>query len=771
MNPGICSTSSCMRRDVFRYAAESAPSRRWVLKMTTTSVGFFTLRYGTYLCSRPIRGRYWARGGMGCPLWPTLPAVLRAVHEFQSGPRFIHSADLHVDEALGQGDGAHDILGQVGRDSGCPLRPRDPEAPIWRESVFPRQEPSGQVRASPNERVDHVDAAVQPFADCHALWKSAQQSNIVMRRMDHDHDEALFDPELLRQRFRRRTRGHRRGLAPSATEHVLARARQVSGIEYLFRFLGAQDALLDDELLDRLPGQARLLCDFCGFLVTDDWVQLRRDCGTRLRVALEDIYVRGDSIDALVREDARDVREELDVLLDSLRHDRHHRRQIEVRMGVCDRDRHVIADHRDADLHDGLGDHGVDFTRHDRGAGLDRGEVQLPQPRVGSGSEPAQLVRDLHHRIRDGADRAARFHERISGRLRLEMVLRDPELRVGCGTDLLDDATREVWVRVNSRADGGAANREFGERGPRSGHPPNPVIDLGLVPGELLAESDRSGVHQVGPSGLDDRIEFLCLFREAVLQVSQGRQQALVDFEQGGDVDRRRDDVVRGLARVHVVVRMDGAFLPEWMAQDLVRAVPDHLVRVHVRRGPAPGLEDVQWEVRVQRAIHHLLTRLDDRFADLVVEQSEFCVRLGTRHLDQAEGVDEPPAEADSADRKILDRSLSLDAPIRVFWDFDLPQKVSLDAELRHSNAPPCGQSPRGINIANESVCTHGSGPSETTRDSPGAGPRRGPVFEGAMGSGSVDGGASPDIRTSVVLRRPDYSLTGEASRSCYCER
>src|SRR5207249_6542233 len=28
--------------------------------------GFFTLRYGTYLCSRPIRGRYWERGGMGC---------------------------------------------------------------------------------------------------------------------------------------------------------------------------------------------------------------------------------------------------------------------------------------------------------------------------------------------------------------------------------------------------------------------------------------------------------------------------------------------------------------------------------------------------------------------------------------------------------------------------------------------------------------------------------------------------------------------------------
>src|SRR5207245_11363831 len=100
--------------------------------------------------------------------------------------------------------------------------------------------------------------------------------------------------------------------------------------------------------------------------------------------------------------------------------------------------------------------------------------------------------------------------ERIRGRLGLEMVLRDPELRVGCGADLLDDATREVWVRVNPRADRGPADREFGESGPRGGHPPDPVIDLRLVSGKLLAESDGRGVHQVGPSGLADRTDFPC---------------------------------------------------------------------------------------------------------------------------------------------------------------------------------------------------------------------------------------------------------------------
>src|SRR3989454_10709730 len=227
----------------------------------------------------------------------------------------------------------------------------------------------------------------------------------------------------------------------------------------------------------------------------------------------------------------------------------------------------------------------------------------------------------------------------------------------------------------------------------------------------------------MGPSGLDDWIEFLRLFREAVLQLAQGWQQALVDLQQRGDVNRRWDDVVRGLAHVHMVVRMDGAFLPERVAEDLVRTVRDHFVRVHVRRGPTASLEDVERELRVQLAVHHFLTRLDTRLADLVVEQAEFHVRLGARHLDQAESVDEPPAEADSADREVFDRSLSLDPPVCVFWDFDLPQEVFLDTELRHSNAPPCRQSPGGINIANEFVCTNGSGRPETTRGPPGAVP------------------------------------------------
>src|SRR3989442_2740308 len=270
MNPGICATSSCMRRDVFRYAPASAPSRRWVLKMTTTSVGSFTRRYDTSFRSQARSGHCRERAVKACPLRPTSPAVLRAVYEFQSGPRFIHGTDLHVDEALGQGGGAHDILGQVGRDSGCLLRPRDPEASIWRENFFPSQEPRFQVRASPNEGMDYVHAAVQPLPDCDALRKSTQEPLVIFRRMDDDHGEALFDPEFLRQRLRRGTGGHRRGPTSPPPPHVFCPARQGAPGRGPLPFPRGPRAPFHHQPPFPLLRPGRLPLDLLGVLLTHD---------------------------------------------------------------------------------------------------------------------------------------------------------------------------------------------------------------------------------------------------------------------------------------------------------------------------------------------------------------------------------------------------------------------------------------------------------------------------------------------------------------------
>src|SRR6266508_6267370 len=91
----------------------------------------------------------------------------------------------------------------------------------------------------------------------------------------------------------------RRHSPATAPEHVLARGRQVPRVQYLLRFLRAQDPFLDHELLDRLPGLPRLLRDLRRLLVPDDRVQPRCNRGARLRVPLQDVDVRADSVDAL----------------------------------------------------------------------------------------------------------------------------------------------------------------------------------------------------------------------------------------------------------------------------------------------------------------------------------------------------------------------------------------------------------------------------------------------------------------------------------------
>ena len=237
---------------------------------------------------------------------------------------------------------------------------------------------------------------------------------------------------------------------------------------------------------------------------------------------------------------------------------------------------------------------------------------------------------------------------------------------------------------VDPGPDRGPANRKFRQCGAARRDPPDAVVDLGLIPGELLAEADRGRVHQVRASRFHDRIELLSFLGETLFEFPEGGQEALIDLQERRDVDRRRDDIVRGLAHVGVVVRMDRPFLAERMAEDFVGPVRDDLVPVHVRRRPAARLEHVEGELGVELAVHHFLAGLDDRLPDLGIKQAELHVRLGRCHLDEPERVDEAAPEADPANGEVLDRSLGLRPPVRVFRDLELPQEVPLDAIVRH---------------------------------------------------------------------------------------
>ena len=180
----------------------------------------------------------------------------------------------------------------------------------------------------------------------------------------------------------------------------------------------------------------------------------------------------------------------------------------------------------------------------------------------------------------------------------------------------------ELGMRVEAGAGRGAAERDLAEPRQRVLDARDALAHLRGVAGELLAERDGDGVHPVRAARLDDVVELLRLRLERGGELLHRRQQVVRDLVERREVDGGREDVVRRLAHVHVVVRVDV----------LARERRDHLVRVHVRRGARAGLEDVDRELVVELAAGDpVAAAAAIRSALSRVEQPEVGVRRAQR--------------------------------------------------------------------------------------------------------------------------------------------
>ena len=105
-------------------------------------------------------------------------------------------------------------------------------------------------------------------------------------------------------------------------------------------------------------------------------------------------------------------------------------------------------------------------------------------------------------------------------------------------------------------------------------------------------------------------------------------------------------DVVRGLAHVHVVVRVD-----------VVAGERCHdLVRVHVRGRSRPGLEDVERELIVELARADAVAGGGDAFGLLLVQQAQLCVHARGGGLDPAEPARDGRRNRLAGDGEVVDR-------------------------------------------------------------------------------------------------------------------
>jgi hypothetical protein len=187
----------------------------------------------------------------------------------------------------------------------------------------------------------------------------------------------------------------------------------------------------------------------------------------------------------------------------------------------------------------------------------------------------------------------------------------------------------------------------------------------------------------VRPSRLREAAELLSLSTQALDERGQ-RGPKLAEGEQHRHLGGGRVGVVRRLSPVDVVVRADLVVRSARLPRELEGPVREHLVDVHVRARPGPGLEDVHDELVVEPTARHLLSGLGDPPAALGVEASLLDVRPAARELEERIRPDQVLRRPEAAHGEVLAGPQGLDAPVRGVGNFTRPERILLRAGWRH---------------------------------------------------------------------------------------
>ena len=264
-----------------------------------------------------------------------------------------------------------------------------------------------------------------------------------------------------------------------------------------------------------------------------------------------------------------------------MRDDGHHDVQLELPRLCSGRHGDVVPDHLEADLIHHFGDGRIHFPGHDAGARLHRRQQDLRETCARSGRQQPQIARDLAE-VGGVGPHGARESCRIAHRLhQLHAILAFAQLEPRHRAQVLHHQRRISRLGVESGTHRRTTDAEIAQV-VRGAHDPVAIpLDRVAVGGEFLAEADRGRILQVGPARLHDPVKRLAFGRERPRETGErlGQRRQL---RQGTEPNRGGDHVVRGLGHVDVIIRMDRLVLAAPAAQQLIGAVREHLIAIHV---------------------------------------------------------------------------------------------------------------------------------------------------------------------------------------------
>ncbi|MNS69958.1 hypothetical protein D3C72_1032890 [compost metagenome] len=459
-----------------------------------------------------------------------------------------------------------------------------------------------------------------------------------------------------------------------------ARGRQVLRGEGLLGFIRAHQPTGHHDLGDGAAFFQRLFDHVGRLAVADQRVERGGEPQALHGEGLADRPVGLDALYALLVEDADGVGQNRDRREQVMGGHRHHHVQLELAGLHAVGDRGVLPQHLEADLVEHLHDARVDLARHDRAAGLHRGQDQFVEARRRPGGQQPEVVGDAGQLERQQAQSRGSVANRGQALHRLEEILGRTHGQTRQPHELLHHLVAVLRPGVQARASGRAADAQLQEALFGLVQPVVRPADGAGVGAELLAHGHRHRVLQVGAARLDHVGELGRLGLEAGGQALQRVVQRGQDH-QGREAHGRGNHVIGGLAHVDVVVGMDVGVLAQLATQQLVGPVGDHLVGVHVEGRPGPGLVGVHHEVVVVKPQRDLARRLLDRPSLLLRQVAQLVVRPSGGDLDGRDRPHHRRRQRQPADGEVAGRPKRLNAVIGALGQLELAQRIALGAE------------------------------------------------------------------------------------------
>ena len=461
------------------------------------------------------------------------------------------------------------------------------------------------------------------------------------------------------------------------------RFQHILRIKDLVEFLLRHESLLKNYVIDGSVGLESLLGDLRAGLVTDVRIEGGNYSDGILDHVIASLFVYRDALDALVLEGVDGVGEPGQALEEALGDHRLHHVELELACLRRESNGGIVADDLEADLIRHLRDDRVDLSRHDAGSRSLRRKIDLTKSAARAGRKESEVVAHLGYLNGKTLYGAGIAYVGTGIRGGLHKVQGADEGLAGQLAEILGAKFRKTRDGVESGSDGGAAHVDFMKQLYVAVEIEDFLLKIVGKGVEFLTYGHRDGILELGAAHLDDLGVFLGLGTERIDQACEAADKMLVHPHQG-QTDRRRIDIVGGLAAIDVVVRIAVLIVSFLMAHDFQGPVRYDLVSVHVDGGSGSALHHVDREVFVHLAVDYLAARLTDGPGDFVVDYTEAVVRLDSGEFDVGYGHDKVReiTHLSAGDVVIVDGALSLDSIVDVIRDLEFTQKVRFNPEF-----------------------------------------------------------------------------------------